>query len=99
MKPNAAPREASPASDGLIGVVLPKEKAPGIVAVGTMKPGETYRLAPAEALRLVTAKRFEYATEEDRTRAIAYEASLKATVPAEPDAAAAAAAATDTTED
>ena len=97
MKPTPVPRETSAAGADLIGVVLPKDKAPGIVAVGAMKPGEVYRVAPAEALRLVTAKRFEYATEEDRKRAIAYEAALAATAPEAP--AAAPAAATDTTED
>ncbi len=97
MKPTPVPRETSAAGDGLIGVVLPKEKAPGIVAVGSMKPGQVYRVAPAEALRLTTAKRFDYETDEDRKRVIAYEASLAPPPAAEP--AAAPAAATDTTED
>lgn len=96
MKPTPVPRETSVPGDGLIGVVLPKEKAPGVVAVGCMKPGQVYRVTPAEALRLANVKRFDYATDEDRKRAIAYEASL-APAPAEPDAAPA--AATDITED
>jgi hypothetical protein len=77
MKPNA-PREPSPAADALIAVILPKEKAPGIRAIGAMKPGEIYRVAPAEALRLVTVKRFEYATDEDRRQGIAFEAAQAA---------------------
>lgn len=97
MKPTRVPRETSVAGDGLIAVVLPIEKAPGVVAVGSMKPGQVYRVTPAEALRLASAKRFEYASDEDRKRAIAYEASLATPASAEP--AAAPAAGTDTTED
>lgn len=90
-----APRETSQASDGLIAVLMPKEKAPGIKAFGTLVPGQIYRVDPAEALRLVNVKRFEYATDEDRHAAIAYEAAQKAPPPATHDAAAAVVASTE----
>lgn len=77
MKPNA-PREPLSAADETIAVIMPKEKAAGIRAFGAMKPGEIYRVAPAEALRLVTVKRFEYATDEDRRKAIAFDAARMA---------------------
>lgn len=92
MKPTA-PREIPAPADDLIAVTLPKEKAAGIRAVGAMKPGEVYRVAPAEALRLVAVKRFEYATAEDRRKGIAFEAAQAAAAEAEADAARAAQAA------
>ena len=83
MKPNAS-RETSATPDGLIAVVMPKDKAPGIRAFGTLKPGQVYRVAPAEALRLVKVKRFEYASDEDRRAAIAFEAAQAAPATTEP---------------
>lgn len=64
MKP-AAPREAPVVVDGLVAVVMPPEKAPGVRAFGALKPGVVYRVEPAEATRLVAHKGFDYATTPD----------------------------------
>lgn len=86
-----ASRETSSSGDGLIAVVMPKEKAPGVRAFGALKPGQVYRVVPAEAVRLVTVKRFEYATAEDRRAGIAFEAAQAAPAATEPTEAAPAA--------
>lgn len=44
-------------ADG-VAVLLPPERAPGIVAVGTMKPGVEYVVSPDEARRLIDVKGF-----------------------------------------
>jgi hypothetical protein len=43
-------------------VILPRAKAPGVVAVGPYTPGTEYAVSPDEAKRLVEAKGFEIVT-------------------------------------
>ncbi|WP_349782317.1 hypothetical protein [Xanthomonas arboricola] len=52
-------------ADGLVGVLFTAESHPGIRQVGTYKPGAVARVSASEAVRLVSAKRFQYASEAD----------------------------------
>lgn len=72
----ATPHEHPYTGDDAVSVILPSERAAGVVRVGTMVPGTAYFVAPAEALRLVRAKGFLF------TRPIDREAALAATAPA-----------------
>lgn len=55
-----------------IAVILPRERAEGVVRVGTMEPGKSYFVRPEEALRLVRVKHFQYSTPADAERADAF---------------------------
>ncbi|MFO3704427.1 hypothetical protein ACI6Q5_05445 [Xanthomonas codiaei] len=55
--------------DALVGVFFTTESHSGIRQIGAHKPGTVVRVEPAEALRLVSVKRFQYATAEDAATA------------------------------
>lgn len=74
-----APGAPPAAAAGGIDVVFPAERNPGVRFVGGMRPGTVYTVAPAEAVRLVTAKGFEYATAADADRAHQFTAAAAAT--------------------
>ncbi|RJS04875.1 hypothetical protein [Xanthomonas sp. CFBP 7698] len=63
------PPKTAAATDALVGVFFTAESHPGIRQIGTHKPGAVVRVEPAEAVRLVSAKRFQYATAEDAATA------------------------------
>lgn len=67
-----------------IAVILPLERAEGIVRVGTMVPGTSYFVRPEEAIRLVAVKRFQYSTAADAERAAAHAAATAAPTISEP---------------
>lgn len=56
-----------------VSVWIAPAKASGVIAFGDLKPGTVYVLPPAEALRLVRVKGFEFASAADRDRAERYE--------------------------
>lgn len=73
--PRETKREVLHAGDDGIAVVWPQSAHPGVVAIGRLKRGVEYVVAPAEAVRLHTAKGFAYATPADARRAEAHAAS------------------------
>jgi len=58
-------RRAPEPTPGTIGVVLPQAARPGVLRVGAYVPGKVYQVPAAEAPRLVSAKGFQPATDED----------------------------------
>ncbi len=63
---------AVPAAADGVGVLFHAEQHPGVVAHGPYLPGITYRVPADEAVRLVTCKRFEYASDADAQRALQF---------------------------
>lgn len=63
------PSKTAAATNALVGVFFTAESHPGIRQIGPHKPGTVVRVEPTEAVRLVSAKRFQYATAEDAATA------------------------------
>lgn len=64
-----SPRKRVELHKGGVAVFWDTKTHPGVLRFGDLEPGIDYVVAPAEAHRLVTAKRFDYATPEDERRA------------------------------
>lgn len=71
----SAPPAAAPEG---IAVVFHGERNPGVRFIGGMRPDTAYTVPPAEAVRLVTAKGFDYASEADAARAQQFTAAAAA---------------------
>lgn len=53
---------------GGVQVWMPLDRAAGVLKFGEMVPGTVYTVSPAEALRLVTAKGFRFASAHAQTQ-------------------------------
>lgn len=64
-------------------VVLPVGKRPGVLRVGGFTPGVTYTVPVTEAIRLVTAKGFELASDADAEVVRAFATQFNAAAPSD----------------